>query len=163
MPSYEIVQRLMSMSAQYDVKVNGEGEPSMLVKGELVTTTPHLHLSDVKEGKPLATLKGNVLKTKFQVRGPGNEEMATLNFSAIAFRKTLTMSVNGKGYHANAGVVGVVKDVFECKNNDGKIALIVMKEPGIRDRFKVDLREERDVPPEVAVLAAIAIHSRFYE
>ncbi len=151
----------MSVSAQYDVTV--EGEPAQyLVKGEFMTTTPTLQLFD-KESKQVASLKGNVLKTKFQIRGDKGEELASLNFSAVAFRKTFTMTVGSKGYHANAGVVGVVKDIFECKDNEGKVALVVSKKPGIRDRFKIELREERDVPFEVAVLAAVALHSRFYE
>ncbi len=159
----EVTQRLVTVSAQYDVSVEGE-QPSPLftVRGEFMTTTPTLQLFD-KEGKQLATLKGNVLKTKFQIKSDKGEDLASLNFSAISFRKTFTMTVGTKGYHANAGVVGVVKDIFECKDNAGNIAVVVSKEPGIRDRFKIDLREERDVPVEVAVLASVALHSRFYE
>lgn len=159
----EVTQRLVTVAAQYDVSVEGE-QPSPLynVRGEFMTTTPTLQLFD-KDQKLVATLKGNVLKTKFQIRDDKNEELASVNFSAISFRKTFTMTVGTKGYHANAGVVGVVKDVFECKDNAGTVALVVSKEPGIRDRFKIDLREERDIPVEVAVLASVALHSRFYE
>jgi uncharacterized protein YxjI len=156
-----VTQRLMAVAAQYDVAIDG-GEPTYNIKGEFMTTTPTLQMFD-KDGAPVASIKGNVLKTKFQIRGPKNEELASLNFSAVAFRKTFTMTVGSKGYHANAGVVGVVKDIFECRDNEGTVALVVSKEPGIRDRFKLELREERDVPLEVAVLAAVAIHSRFYE
>ncbi len=157
----QVTQRLMSVSAQYDISVDGDAVP-FIVKGEFMTTTPTLQLFD-KDNKLVASLKGNVLKTKFRISSDKNDELASLNFSAVAFRKTFTMTVGSKGYHANAGVVGVVKDVFECKDNEGKVALIVSKEPGIRDRFKIELREERDVPFEVAVLAAVALHSRFYE
>jgi uncharacterized protein YxjI len=157
-----VTQKLMAVSAQYEVCSEGESTPTHTVKGDFMTTTPSLQLFD-KDGKQVATLKGNVLKTKFQIRGEKNDELASLNFSAVAFRKTFTMTVGTKGYHANAGVVGVVKDVFECKDNAGTIALVVSKEPGIRDKFKVELREERDVPLEIAVLAAVALHSRFYE
>ena len=156
-----VTQRLMSVSAQYDVVTTGE-EAQFVVRGEFMTTTPKLELFD-KDNTLVAGLKGNVLKTKFAIRGAKNEELASLNFSAIAFRKTFTMTVGTKGYHANAGVVGVVKDIFECKDNAWTIALVVSKEPGIRYKFKIDLREERDVPFEVAVLAAVALHSRFYE
>jgi uncharacterized protein YxjI len=157
-----VTQKLMAVSAQYEVTVDGEATPTHNVKGDFMTTQPNLQLFD-KEGKQVATLKGNVLKTKFMIRGEKNDELASLNFSAVAFRKTFTMTVGTKGYHANAGVVGVVKDIFECKDNAGTVALIVSKEPGIRDKFKIDLKEERDVPFEVAVLAAVALHSRFYE
>ena len=107
----EVTQRLVTVSAQYDVSVEGE-QPSPLftVRGEFMTTTPTLQLFD-KEGKQLATLKGNVLKTKFQIRSDKGDDLASLNFSAISFRKTFTMTVGTKGYHANAGVVGVVKDI----------------------------------------------------
>jgi uncharacterized protein YxjI len=159
----QVTQRLITVSAQYDVNVDGETpSPLYTVKGEFMTTTPTLQLFD-KEQKLVATLKGNVLKTKFQIRSDKNDELASINFSAISFRKTFTMTVGSKGYHANAGVVGVVKDIFECKDNAGNVALVVSKEPGIRDRFKIDLREERDVPVEIAVLASVALHSRFYE
>ena len=157
-----VTQKLIAVSAQYEVVVDGESTPSYSVKGDFMTTTPSLQLFD-KDAKLVASLKGNVLKTKFQIRSDKNEELASLNFSAVAFRKTFTMTVGTKGYHANAGVVGVVKDVFECKDNAGTVALVVSKEPGIRDKFKIELKEERDVPFEVAVLAAVALHSRFYE
>jgi len=150
------------VSAQYDVVPAGEAKPTHLVSGDFMTTTPSLQLFD-NDHKLVASLKGNVLKTKFMIRGEKNDELASLNFSAVAFRKTFTMTVGTKGYHANAGVVGVVKDIFECKDNAGTIALVVSKEPGIRDKFKVEIKEERDVPFEVAVLAAVALHSRFYE
>ena len=158
----QVTQRLMAVSPQYDVTVDGDAATQYSVKGEFMTATPTLTLHD-KEAKPVALLKGNVLKTKFRISDDKNAELATLNFNAVAFRKTFTMTVGSKGYHANAGVVGVVKDTFECKDNEGKVALVVSKEPGIRDRFKVELREERDIPFEVAVLAAVALHSRFYE
>lgn len=158
-----VTQKLLAVSAQYEVTPDGESAPTHLVKGDFMTTTPSLQLFDAKDNKLVASLKGNVLKTKFQIRGEKNDELASLNFSAVAFRKTFTMTVGTKGYHANAGVVGVVKDIFECKDNAGNVALVVSKEPGIRDKFKVELKEERDVPFEVAVLAAVALHSRFYE
>jgi uncharacterized protein YxjI len=158
-----VTQKLMAVSAQYEITAEGESTPTHLVKGDFMTTTPSLQLFDAKDSKLVASLKGNVLKTKFQIRDEKGADLASLNFSAVAFRKTFTMTVGTKGYHANAGVVGVVKDIFECKDNAGTIALIVSKEPGIRDKFKVDLKEERDVPFEVAVLAAVALHSRFYE
>ena len=158
----QVTQRLMAVSPQYEVAVDGESAVQYNVKGELLTTSPTFQLFD-KDSKLLGSLKGNVLKTKFRISDDKDSELATLNFNAIAFRKTFTMTVGGKGYHANAGVVGMVKDTFECKDNEGKVALLVSKEPGIRDRFKVELKEEREVPFSVAVLAAIALHSRFYE
>ena len=158
----QVTQKLMAVSPQYEIAVDGDSAGQYNVKGEFMTASPQFQLFD-KDSKLVGVLKGNVLKTKFRISDDKDTELATMNFNAIAFRKTFTMTVGGKGYHANAGVVGLVKDTFECKDNEGKVALSVSKEPGIRDRFKVELKEERDVPFPVAVLAAIAIHSRFYE
>ena len=163
MSTYEITQRLMSVSAEYDVTKQGDPEPTFMVKGELMTTSPTLRLMPAKSKEVIALLQGNVLKTKFQVRGPKEEEIATINFSAVAFRKTFTMTVGGKGYHASAGVVGVVKDSYACADNDGKIAFILTKEPGIRDRFVIEVKDDKLITSEVAILAAVAVHSRFYE
>ncbi|CAN5151028.1 hypothetical protein BH09MYX1_BH09MYX1_42620 [soil metagenome] len=163
MATIEITQRLMSMSAEYDVRKDKSETPTQFVKGELITTSPMLRLRDTKSKDLIATLKGNVLKTRFQIRSPKDDELALVNFSAVAFRKTFTMSVNGKGFHASAGVVGVVKDIYECKDNDGKIALMITKEPGVRDRFVIETKDEDAVPQDIAVLVAISVHCRFYE
>jgi uncharacterized protein YxjI len=163
MATIEITQRLMSMSAEYEVRKDKAEEPELIVKGELLTTSPLLRLRDAKSKDLVAVLSGNVLKTRFQIRSPKDEEMALVNFSAVAFRKTFTMSVNGKGFHASAGVVNVVKDMYEVKDNDGKVALTIQKEPGVRDRFLLETKDEASIPQDVAVLVAIAVHSRFYE
>lgn len=163
MSTYEITQRLMSVSAEYDATKSGDAEPMWLVKGELMTTSPTLRLMPAKSKDIVARLQGNVLKTRFQVRGPRDEEVATINFSAVAFRKTFTMTVGSRGYHASAGVIGMVKDSYECADNDGKIAFVLTKEPGIRDRFVIDVKDDTMIKPEVAILAAVAVHSRFYE
>lgn len=163
MSTIEITQKLMSMSAEYEVRKDKAEAPQMFVKGELMTTSPLLRLRDSKTKDLIAVLSGNVLKTRFQIRSPKDEELALVNFSAVAFRKTFTMSVAGKGFHASAGVVNVVKDVYECKDNDGKVALTIQKEPGVRDRFILETKDEAAVPPDIAVLVAIAVHSRFYE
>ena len=163
MATIEITQKLMSMSAEYEVRKDKAEEPVQVVKGELMTTSPLLRLRDAKTKDLVATLKGNVLKTRFQIRSPKDEELALVNFSAVAFRKSFTMSVNGRGYHATGAVVAVVKDTFEVKDNDGKIALVIQKEPGVRDRFLLETRDDAAVPPDIAVLVAISVHSRFYE
>ncbi len=163
MATIEITQRLMSMSAEYEVRKDKAETAELMVKGELLTTSPLLRLRDAKSKDLIAVLSGNVLKTRFQIRSPKDEEMALVNFSAVAFRKTFTMSVNGKGFHASAGVVNVVKDMYEVKDNDGKVALTIQKEPGVRDRFLLETKDEAAIPQDVAVLVAIAVHSRFYE
>ncbi len=83
-----VTQKLMSVSAQYEVVVEGEATPQHSVKGDFMTTTPSLQLFD-KDNKLVASLKGNVLKTKFQIRSDKNDELASVNFSAVLFVVTL--------------------------------------------------------------------------
>jgi uncharacterized protein YxjI len=155
--TFEITQRLGSLATVYDVATPGESEPSLTVKGTFATATPKFELLD-KGGAVLALLKGNVVKTKFSVTDPKGADLATLNFTAVSLQKALTMTVGGKGYHAKAGLLG---GTFDCADNEGNVALSIVKEEGIRDKFRVEVKG--DISREVAILAAVAIHSRFYE
>lgn len=53
---------------------------------------------------------------------------------------------------------------FKCQDEKGAVAVEVKKREGltkVRDRFSVESAD--DVPPEVAVLVTVAIHSRYFE
>jgi uncharacterized protein YxjI len=156
MATFEITQRLMAVASQYDVKVGTEAEPSLRVQGTFLTSTPNLTLFDGE--KAVATLKGNMMKTKFIVAAEGAEK-AVVNFPTVSLRKTMTLTFGGRGYHATSG--GVSTEIFQCADNDGNVALELRKEVGWRDRFKVECKD--DLPREIAILTAVAIHSRYYE
>ena len=156
--SYEITQRLGALATVYDVRGAKDTEPSITVKGSFATATPKFELVENKDNKVSAALKGNVVKTKFQITNDKGAELATLNFAAVSLTKSLTMTVGAKGYHAKAGLLG---GTFECADNDGNVALSIVKEEGLRDKFRVEIKG--DIHRDVALLAAVAIHSRFYE
>lgn len=156
MSVFEITQRIMTVASEYEVRADEEKEPSLIVKGTFLSSTPSLTLEE--GGKTVATLNGNMMKTKFVIASNG-EEKAVVNFPAVSLRKTMTLTVNGKGYHATSG--GISTEVFQCADNDGKIVLELRKEVGWRDRFRVETKES--LPREVAILTAVAIHSRYYE
>ncbi|MDF2692789.1 MAG: hypothetical protein K0S65_1172, partial [Labilithrix sp.] len=77
---------------------------------------------------------------------------------AVAFKKTLTLTVGEDVYEADGGVF---RGVFQCKKPDGALMLEIAKELSIRDTFSVKTRE--GMPYQVGLLSAVAIHSRFYE
>jgi uncharacterized protein YxjI len=156
MSVFEITQRFMTIASEYEVKVGTETEASLMVKGTFLTSTPNLTLFE--KDKAIATLTGNMMKTKFVISA-GGEEKAVVNFPAVSLRKTMTLTVNGRGYHATSG--GLSTEIFQCADNEGKVALELRKEVSFRDRFKVDAQES--IPREVAILAAVAIHCRYYE
>lgn len=156
MSVFEITQRIMTVASEYEVRTDGEKEASLIVKGTFLSSTPSLSLND--GDKTVATLNGNMMKTKFVIAS-GGEEKAVVNFPAVSLRKTMTLTVNGKGYHATSG--GISTEVFQCADNEGKVVLELRKEVGWRDRFKVETKEA--LPREVAILTAVAIHSRYYE
>jgi uncharacterized protein YxjI len=156
--TYEITQRLGALATIYDVRAPNDEEPSITIKGSFATATPTFDLIENKDGKTTASLKGNVVKTKFRITSDKGSELATLNFAAVSLTKSLTMTVGSKGYHAKAGLLG---GTFECADNDGNVGLSIVKEEGLRDKFRVDIKG--DISRDVALLAAVAIHSRFYE
>jgi uncharacterized protein YxjI len=158
MDTYEVTQALMSVGSVYHVKRPREEGVLYTVKGELMSTTPKFNLVQGEDGKRLAALAANFIKTRYEIQ---NDEgpLATLVFPAVAFKKTLTLSVGEAQYEADGGVF---KGVFQCKSQAGEVVLEIAKELSIRDTFLVkDVTTA--VPIEVGLLAAVAIHSRFYE
>ena len=94
---------------------------------------------------------------------PRKKELASITFPSIALKKTLALTVDGRTYTADAGVLALEYD-FKCQDEKGAVAVEVKKREGltkVRDRFSVESAD--DVPPEVAVLVTVAIHSRYFE
>jgi hypothetical protein len=148
----------MTVGSTYQVRVPGEDKVVMTVKGTLMSPTPHFQLVAGEDGPELASLSGNFIKTKFQVKGPAKEELGNLSFPAVAFKKTLVLTVGGRGFTADGGLMG---GVFRCVDNDGKVGIEITKKETFRDRFNVAVHD--GLSKEVGILASIAIHSRFYE
>lgn len=158
MDQFEVTQALMSVGTVYHVRKPRTETTLYTVRGELMSTTPKFHLVEGDAGKELAGLTANFIKTKYEIHGEGGKLLGTLQFPAVAFKKTLTLAVGGEVYEADGGVF---KGVFQCKKSDGSIVLEIAKELSIRDTFLVKATEA--MPLEVALLSAVAIHSRFYE
>jgi uncharacterized protein YxjI len=157
METYEVTQALMSVGTVYHVRRPRTEETVYTVRGELMSTTPRFHLVEGSEGKPLADLTANFIKTKYEIR-VGDAVKGSLVFPAVAFKKTLTLTVGEDVYEADGGVF---KGVFQCRKGDGAVVLEIAKELSIRDTFLVKTTET--LPLEVGLLSAVAIHSRFYE
>ena len=158
MEPYEVSQALMTVGTVYHVRRPRTEDVLYTVKGELMSTTPKFHLvKGDAEGKSLADLSANFIKTKYEISISG-KVAATLVFPAVAFKKTLTLNVAGAVYEADGGVF---KGVFQCKAEDGNVVLEIAKELSIRDTFIVKTTDV--LPLEVGLLSAVAIHSRFYE
>ncbi len=157
METYEITQALMSVGTVYHVRRPRTEETLYTVRGELMTSTPKFHLVEGDQGKAIADLTANFIKTKYEIR-VGSKLLGSLVFPAVAFKKTLTLTVGDEEYKADGGVF---KGVFQCKKGDGSVVLEIAKELSFRDTFLVKATEA--LPLEVGLLSAVAIHSRFYE
>ena len=158
MDTFDVTQVMMTVGSTYQVRAPGEEKVVMTVKGSLMSPTPKFQLVLGEEGPELATLTGNFIKTKFQMKGPEKEELGGLSFPAIAFKKTLVLTVGGRGFTADGGLMG---GVFRCVDNDGKVGIEISKKETFRDRFNVAVYD--GVSKEVGILASVAIHSRFFE
>jgi uncharacterized protein YxjI len=157
MEVYEVTQALLSVGSVFHVKKPHEESVLYTVRGELMSSSPKFHLVKGEEGEPLADLTANFIKTKYEIKN-GDTTLASLVFPAVAFKKTLTLTVGDTAYEVDGGVF---KGVFQCKAADGKVLLEIAKELSIRDTFLVKTTDA--LPLEIGLLSAVAIHSRFYE
>lgn len=157
MESYEVTQVLLTVGTVYHVRKPRTEETLFTVRGELMSTTAKFHLVEGDAGKPRADLTANFIKTKYEIRAD-EKVLGALVFPAVAFKKTLSLTVGDQEYEADGGVF---KGVFQCKKADGTVVLEIAKELSIRDTFLV--KTDASLPLEVALLSAVAIHSRFYE
>lgn len=157
METYEVTQVLLTVGTVYHVRKPRTEETLFTIRGELMSTAPKFHLVEGDSGKARADLTANFIKTKYEIHGDG-KLLGALVFPAVAFKKTLSLTVGDQAYVADGGVF---KGVFRCKKEDGTVVLEIAKELSIRDTFLVKTTEA--LPLEVALLSAVAIHSRFYE
>jgi uncharacterized protein YxjI len=157
MESYEVTQVLLTVGTVYQVRRPRTEEAIFTVRGELMSTTPKFHLVEGDQGKLRADLTANFIKTRYEITADG-KVLGNLVFPAVAFKKTLTLTVGADEYLADGGVF---KGVFQCKKTDGSVVLEIKKELSFRDTFLVNTTDA--LPLEVGLLSAVAIHSRFYE
>jgi uncharacterized protein YxjI len=159
METFDITQVVMTVGSTYEVRAPQTDAVSMTVQGTLMSPTPKFQLVEGESGRELATLTGNFIKTKFQMRGADKQELGNLLFPAIAFKKTLVLTVGVRGFTADGGLMG---GVFRCVDNDGRVGIEIKRsETTFRDRFIVTVHD--GISKEVGVLASVAIHSRFFE
>ena len=158
---YEVTQALMSVGTVYYVRKPREEAVLYTVRGVLMSATPKFRLIEgddaAKDGKEIGTLTGNFIKTKYEINDE-TKPVASLTFPAVAFKKTLTLTVGDTSYDADGGVF---RGIFQCKTKDGDIVVEIAKELSIRDTFSV--KSVETIPFQVGLLSAVAIHSRFYE
>lgn len=160
MPTFHVTQRLLSVATHYDIRAEGSDVVVMSVKGSFMSATPSFTLSEGSGGKELGTLKGNFAKTKYTITSADGKELATIEFPAVAFKKTMTLITGGKTFTSQGGV----KDSFRCAEGDGKPIIEVTKKEGltaVRDTFTVNFDES--IGQIVGLLSTVAIHSRFFE
>ncbi len=156
MVTYEVTQALLTVGTIYHVRKPREEEVLYTVTGVLMSPTPSFRLVEGADGKEIGALMGNFIKTRYEIH-VDSKVVASLVFPAVAFKKTLTLTVGSDVYEADGGVF---RGVFQCKKDDA-VMLEIRKELSIRDTFSVKMTD--GIPLQVGLLSAVAIHSRFYE
>jgi uncharacterized protein YxjI len=158
MRAFEVTQAILTVGTVYHVRKPREEHVLYSVRGVLMSPVPKFRLVEGEAGEELGTLTGNFVKTRYEVGDNQSKILGSLAFPAVAFKKTLTLTVGDDVYEADGGVF---RGVFQCKNAGGELVLEIAKELAVRDTFLVRTIESMPLP--VVVLAAVAIHSRFYE
>jgi uncharacterized protein YxjI len=158
METFEVSQVVLTIGSTYVVRVPPSEDVAMTIKGTLMSSTPRFGLIEGSEGPEIASLVGNFIKTKYQILDAEKKTLGNLLFPAIAFKKTLVLTVNGRGYTADGGLMG---GIFKCVDNEDQVALEISNKSRFVDRFEINIKGA--IPKEVGLLAAVAIHSRFFE
>ena len=158
MEIFEVSQVVMTIGSTYLVRLQPSDDVIMTIKGSLMSSTPKFSLVQGADGPELASLVGNFIKTKYQILDAEKKPLGNLLFPAIAFKKTLVLTVNGRGYTADGGLMG---GSFKCVDNEDQVALEISNKSRFVDRFEISIKGA--IPKEVGLLAAVAIHSRFFE
>ena len=161
MELYELTQAVMNAASVFHVRKPRTEEILFTIRGEVIATAPRYHLLEGADGREVAELQSNFIKTRYEVRSAG-ESLGVVVFPAVAFKKTLVLTVGDDEYKADGGVF---KGVFLCKAKDGTVIYEIAKElTWLRDTFMVKTHElPAAFPLPVALLSVAAIHSRFYD
>jgi uncharacterized protein YxjI len=123
----------------------------------LASSPPRFRLVEAQAGREVGALTSNFIKSRYEIQDAGRA-LAVLVFPAVAFDKSLVLTIGGDDFD---GEGSVFRGVFQCRNGDGALVLEVAKQLSIRDTFSVKVSEA--FPFQVGLLAAVAIHSRFYQ
>jgi uncharacterized protein YxjI len=158
METYQVTQKVLSLGPTYQVRTPPSDEVKATVKGKLLTAAPKLSMVEGNEGNEIASMKANFLKTKFQIFGADKTEVGTLAFPLIALKKSFVLTLGEHEYKAEGGILG---GHFKCTDARGEVILEIAKELALKDKFSVSV--SRDIPREVALLAAVAIDQKFFE
>ncbi len=153
---YELVQKLLSFGPSYEVRADGKGAVLFTVKGSMIWAKPKLEMADA-EGNLVATLRGNVVKTKFEVTDAGGATLAKLSFPLFGLKKGFALEASGAKLEAQGSFAG---GAFECKSGGGDVLLSIKKKLSIKDKFSIETSGA--VPREVALLAAVAVDQKFF-
>ena len=157
METYEVTQKILSFGPTYQVRRPGSDEVLVTVKGKLLSMTPQLNMVEGTEGREVASMKANFLKTKFVITGPNKEEVGTLAFPLVALKKSFVLTLGRREFKADGGILA---GKFTANGASGPV-LEIAKELSLKDKFRVNVAEE--IPREVALLAAVAIDQKFFE
>ena len=156
METYEVVQKILSLGPQYEVRASDRPEVLMTIQGKVLSTSPKLTM---KEGeREIATMQGNFMKTKFECFDADKQPLGTLAFPLIALKRGFTLTVGDAKLEADGGFLG---GEIECTNDKGETVIKITKQLALRDKFAVQTTGA--VPRDVALLAAVAIDQKFFQ
>ena len=158
METYVVSRKILSWGPTYEVTASGSEDVLLTVKGKLVTATPKLTMVKAAEGEEVAHMTGNFLRTKFEMTLANKEKLADLTIPTIAFKKSFTLNMGGQDYKAAGGLLATN---FKCNDANGQPLFEVVWELSWKDKFVINIHGA--VPKEVAVLATVAIHQKYYE
>ena len=162
MGGYELDQRILALSTIFDVRLlgaDGQGDPIMRIEGDFSSTRPRFNLMSVSGETNGWQLVGNLQKTNYTIQ-EGAVVKAQIEFPMVAIKKTLTLTmVGGEKYRADGGVF---MGIFRLASEGGTVPFEIIRRAGLREGLVLMFKEDETAWREIGLLAAVAIHSRFF-
>jgi uncharacterized protein YxjI len=159
MKTFIVTQKILALSATYEVRQTKDSPVLFTIKGKIFTFSPFLEMmKGGKDGEKTHVLKGNFFKTKFFITTADGNAVGDIQFPFFAFLKSFVMNLGGAQYKAKGSLFAWN---FSAKDASGKDAFSIQKEFAFRDKFTVTLDDA--LPMEPIVLSAIAIDQRFFQ
>lgn len=153
-----VTQKIISLGASYFVKDSSTDSLLLTIKGKIFSFTPKLNAFEADSDTINATIKGNLLNTKFDIKDSSEKVLASIKFPLFIFLKSFTLTIDGNSYKAKGGFFA---RKFSCLNENGEEILTINKEFKVRDHFNVLYNESID--QNVAALAAVIIDLKFFQ
>lgn len=157
MKTFRVTQKRLEFNDSYIIDSVETRKIAYTIKGKF-SLSPELEMRSLEASEtPLKQIRGNFLRTRFDIFDQRHKNIGKIVFPFISLKKYFTLFLGNKKYDAQGGFSAWD---FQCHDEAGREVFSVSKENTLSDRFEVNIREE--VPEDIALITAVAIDQKYF-